>query len=125
MFTSGIHLLVRVTPEKRLTSTEVSEQLGVPRSTLRYWEKEFEEFLNTQEGKGKHRRYGPREIEILKEIKELLEVKKYTLAGAKRRMSVNQSVGSFEAVLGEAVREIEKGKPVKEVAGRLKKTLDL
>ncbi|MBI4773687.1 MAG: MerR family transcriptional regulator [Deltaproteobacteria bacterium] len=125
MFTSGIHLLLRVQPEKKFTSSEVSAQLNVPRSTLRYWEKEFADFISTQETSGKHRRYGPREVEILKEIKELLEVKKYTIAGAKRRMSVNRDVGSVEQVLGKAMQELDGGRPLNEVATKLKRKLDL
>jgi len=125
MFTSGIHLLLRIPPEKKFTSSEVSSQLDIPRSTLRYWEKEFADFIQTQETSGKHRRYGPREIEILKEIQDLLEVKKYTIAGAKRRMSVNRDVGSFEQVLGKAMKELDGGRPLNEVASKLKKKLDL
>ena len=125
MFTSGIHLLSRISPEKKFTSSEISAQLKIPRSTLRYWEKEFADFIQTQETSGKHRRYGPREIEVLKEIKELLDVKKYTIAGAKRRMAVNRDAGSFEQILGKAVKDLDGGRPLNEVASKLKKKLDL
>ncbi len=125
MFTSGLHLLINVPPEKKYTSTQVSSQLNVPRSTLRYWEKEFAEFISTQETSGKHRRYGPREIEVLKEIQDLLENKQYTIAGAKRRMRINRDNGSFERVLNRAVQEVEGGKTLSEVASRMKRRLDL
>ncbi len=57
---------------------------GVETHTLRYWEREFAEFLNPVRTKGGQRRYRPEDIEVLKEIKRLLKDELYTIAGAKR-----------------------------------------
>ena len=48
---------------------EVSEKLGVPKHTLRFWEKELNGFLVPQRTRGGQRRYTPANVAILAEIK--------------------------------------------------------
>lgn len=55
--------------------------------TIRYWEREFAEFLNPVRTEGGQRRYRREDIEVLKEIKRLLKEELYTIAGAKRALS--------------------------------------
>ena len=57
------------------TTTEVSELLDIPASTLRYWEEIFP-MLNPErnpgEGRNRRRRYTKTDVSIVKHIKELL-----------------------------------------------------
>jgi UDP-N-acetylglucosamine 4,6-dehydratase len=62
---------------------EVSERIGVPVSTLRFWETEFPNLVTPQRTNGGQRRYSDIEIEKLKKIKELLHVKSRTIEEAK------------------------------------------
>lgn len=64
---------------------EVSEMLGIPIYTLRYWEKEFPE-LDPQRVNN-HRRYTLADIEVVKRIKGLLYERKYRIEAAKEAMS--------------------------------------
>ena len=66
-------------------SGEVSEMLGIPIYTLRYWEKEFAG-LNPSRVNNQ-RRYTPADIEVVKRIKELLYERKYRIEAVKEAMS--------------------------------------
>lgn len=61
--------------------------IGVETHTIRYWEREFGEFLNPVRTAGGQRRYRREDIEVLMEIKRLLKEELYTVAGAKRILS--------------------------------------
>ncbi|MDM7461643.1 MAG: MerR family transcriptional regulator [bacterium] len=61
--------------------------VGVETHTIRYWEREFAEFLNPVRTQGGQRRYRREDIEVLLEIKRLLKEELYTIAGAKRTLS--------------------------------------
>ena len=109
-------MLPEVLLNKKLGIGEVSKYLGINISTLRYWEKEFHQFLRTSRTKGGQRRYTEENIKILQEIKYLLEVEKYTIDGVKRRMQLNRrNRKDFKTLLSEALEDIEKGGNKKEV----------
>jgi DNA-binding transcriptional MerR regulator len=48
---------------------EVSEKLGVPKHTLRFWEKELHGLIVPHRTRGGQRRYSPANVVILGEIK--------------------------------------------------------
>ncbi len=73
--------------EQRPVSISVASYLtGVESHTLRYWEREFSEFLRPIRSAGGQRRYRPEDIEVIREIKRLLKEEMYTIAGAKRKL---------------------------------------
>lgn len=55
--------------DKLLTIAEISKQVGIPESTVRYYRDKFEPFFPTV-GKGRNRRYRPEAIDIVKVIAE-------------------------------------------------------
>ncbi len=61
-----------------------SEMTGVEIHTLRYWEKEFAEFLQPIRTPGGQRRYRPADIESVEIINRLLREEMFSIAGAKR-----------------------------------------
>lgn len=65
---------------------EVSRLLGIEAHTLRYWEKEFRDFLRPRRVANKNRVYGEEDIATLKTIHTLLNVEMFTIAGARRQM---------------------------------------
>ena len=65
------------------TIGDVSEKTGVKSYILRYWEKEFP-FLQPVKNKAGHRLYTDRDVYIIKQIKELLYAKGYSIPGAKK-----------------------------------------
>jgi DNA-binding transcriptional MerR regulator len=64
---------------------EVSEIAGVKPHILRYWESEFTQ-LNPKKTRGAHRHYSRRDLDLVMEIKRLLQDEGYTVAGAKQRI---------------------------------------
>ena len=58
---------------------EVSEKLQVPKSTIRYWEKEFSDFIKPERTNGGQRRYSEQDIDNLHKIKDLLHYKNRTI----------------------------------------------
>ena len=62
---------------------KVSKKLEVPRSTIRYWEAEFPEFLNPKRTPGGQRRYSEEDIYNLRRIKKLLYQKNRSIDEAK------------------------------------------
>jgi len=62
---------------------KVGEKLEVPRSTIRYWEKEFPQLVNPKRTNGGQRRYSEQDINNLQKIKNLLHHKKRTIDQAR------------------------------------------
>jgi len=65
---------------------EVSEITGVPPYVLRYWESEFPALQPKKSGGGQ-RLYRKRDVVMVLEIKKLLYQERYTVAGARRRLT--------------------------------------
>ena len=62
---------------------EVSGQLNLNTSLIRYWESEFE-VLSLKKNKKGLRKYTEKDIEILKKIQSLLKDDGFTIEGAKK-----------------------------------------
>ena len=65
--------------------SEVSEMLGVKPHVLRYWETQFS-MLRPRKNRAGNRMYRPEELKLLSRIKELLYERRFTIAGARRRL---------------------------------------
>lgn len=77
----------KVPIEQRPVSISVASALaGVETHTLRYWEKEFAEFLSPGRTDGGQRRYTRDDIGVIMEIKRLLKDELYSIAGARRAL---------------------------------------
>lgn len=65
--------------------SEVSELVGVKPHVLRYWETQFS-MLRPRKNRAGNRMYRPEEIKMLLRIKDLLYARRFTIAGARRRL---------------------------------------
>lgn len=68
---------------------EVAEIIGVPQSTLRYWEKEFHE-LNPRRSSHNQRYYKPEDLEMLQIIHYLLHIKGLKVDAAREYLKHNK-----------------------------------
>lgn len=68
---------------------EVSEMLGVPPSTLRFWEKEFPQMLKPVRSTHNQRYYRPRDIENVKIIHFLIKNKGLKIEAARAYLRSN------------------------------------
>ena len=66
-----------------LTIEQVSQLTGVRKSTLRYWEKSFEEFLRPARTQSNRREYTMEDLDLVKTIKRLLEEEHLTSEGVR------------------------------------------
>ena len=64
---------------------EVAELANVEQHVLRYWEDEFET-LQPNKNRSGQRLYEKKDVELILEIKRLLHIDKYTIAGAKKKL---------------------------------------
>ena len=70
--------------------SEVAKMLELNESTLRYWEKEFPYLNPKTKGPSMVRQYTEKDIELIKLIKNLVKVRGYKLAAAKKIISSNR-----------------------------------
>jgi DNA-binding transcriptional MerR regulator len=76
--------------ERLFTIGQVTALTGVGRSTLRHWEREFHEFLDSVRTDGNQRRFTPDAVDRIEKIRELVEDHGLTLRGVKKRLDTLQ-----------------------------------
>ena len=89
-------------PESKLyrSISEVSDLVGVKPHVLRYWETQFS-MLRPKKNRAGNRMYRPEEVKLLMQIKELLYSRRFTIAGARRRLlDVRRDKETPQAELG-------------------------
>jgi len=64
-----------------------SQITGVEVHTLRYWEREFEGFLNPIRTSGGQRRYKTEDIATVFVLKQLLREEMFSIAGARKHLA--------------------------------------
>lgn len=69
-----------------LSIRDVSKMCNIPAHTIRYWEKEFKDYLSPSRTPGKQRRYADKDIQHVMNIKQLLWDEKYSIEGARRML---------------------------------------
>ncbi len=70
--------------EKAVSISMASEITQVEIHTLRYWEGEFQGYLNPIRTAGGQRRYRPEDIQTVFSLKRLLRDEMFSIAGAKK-----------------------------------------
>lgn len=81
---------------------EVCKLAGLESHVLRYWEGEFPG-LRPRKSRGGQRLYAPADIDLVLQIRDLLHVQGYTIAGARRRLNAAEELGAHEGGAPEAV----------------------
>ncbi|GMV37995.1 MAG: hypothetical protein AMXMBFR61_25030 [Fimbriimonadales bacterium] len=79
--------------EQAVPISVASRITGVEVHTLRYWEKEFPQYLRPIRTAGGQRRYRPEDISSIFQIRKLLKDEMFSIAGARRvlRMEADRS----------------------------------
>ena len=97
---------------------EVAKLVGVQPHVLRYWEREVSS-IKPGKTAANQRRYRRRDVELFRETKRLLYDEKFTLAGAKQRLS---EIGSgrldLEPKESDSQEAAAHGVPAKEIASQ-------
>ena len=87
------------------TIGEVAQMFGLNESTLRYWEQEFPSLKPKVSGPAKIRQYQEKDIEEIRVIHNLVKVRGFKLAAAKKmlnqnRKGVDKMADVLEALIG-------------------------
>jgi DNA-binding transcriptional MerR regulator len=91
-------------PEETLYSiAQVNAITGVAKPTIRFWEKEFKDFLNPLRTEGNQRRYSRSDIEVIERINHLVRNEGFTLDGARRKLDA-ELVAEHHAALPSEVQ---------------------
>jgi len=85
---------------------QVNAITGIPKPTIRYWEKEFHEFLDPPRTTGNQRRYDDRAIADLERVNYLVKVQGYTIDGARRKLDLIRKVERGDAPNSDPVAEL-------------------
>ena len=93
--------------KKYYSIREVADQLKVPQSTLRFWEKEIS-ILKPGKSAGGTRRYVQKDIDLLKQIKFLIEDQHLTLAGVNERLATRRDIDEKRMMVIEKLKEVRK-----------------
>ena len=72
------------------TIGEVAQMFGLNESTLRYWEQEFPSLRPKVSGPAKIRQYQEKDIEEIRVIHNLVKVRGFKLAAAKKMLNQNR-----------------------------------
>jgi DNA-binding transcriptional MerR regulator len=115
MFTDTIEVIENKKEEMLVSIRDAARIIGVPPHTIRYWEKEFSEYLVAPRTNGKQRRYGDLQIYKLRMIFKMLKEDGYSIAGARRalakqnqaaNLSNSQANGTLETLSTEMAEKI-------------------
>ena len=86
--------------------SEVAELVDVKPHVLRYWETQFS-MLRPRKNRAGNRMYRPDEVRMLLRIKELLYQRRFTIAGARRRLlEARKEPPQVEIGFGDAVNKV-------------------
>lgn len=87
MYADTMELVENKKEEPLISIRDAAKIIGVPPHTIRYWEKEFSDFLVAPRTLGKQRRYGDQQLHKLRTIFRMLKEEGYSIAGAKRALA--------------------------------------
>lgn len=73
-----------------LSIDQVSQLTGVKKTTLRYWEKEFSDYLQPARTATKRRQYSLEEVDKVEVLRKLIEEEKYKSAGVRLKLGLDQ-----------------------------------
>ena len=76
---------------KLYSISQVHALTGVPKPTLRFWEREFKDYIEPLRTPGNQRRYDDDTVDRIKTINHLVKVEGYTLEGARKKLEAIES----------------------------------
>jgi DNA-binding transcriptional MerR regulator len=93
---------------------EVSRLTGVPAHTIRFWEKDFNQYVRPAKTPGGQRRYCAGDIEMIKRIRQLRYQDKYTISGTLEELQREDKRGFAGVSYSGAIDDVREVFRVKE-----------
>ncbi|MDR0355670.1 MAG: MerR family transcriptional regulator [Deltaproteobacteria bacterium] len=88
-----------------LNIDQVSQMTGVKKTTLRYWEKEFSDYLKPERTDSRRRQYSLEEVEKVAVLKQLIEEEKYKSAGVRLKLGLGGGITAVDVAAATAAAE--------------------
>lgn len=85
---------------------QVNAITGIPKPTIRYWEKEFQDYLEPLRTTGNQRRYDEKSISDLEKVNYLVKVQGYTIEGARRKLDLLRKIEKSEVPPSDPIAEL-------------------
>jgi DNA-binding transcriptional MerR regulator len=85
---------------------QVNAITGIPKPTIRYWEKEFNDFLDPLRTTGNQRRFDEKTIADLEKINYLVKVQGYTIEGARRKLDLLRKIETSDVPPSDPLAEL-------------------
>ena len=98
MYADTMEMVESKKEEPLVSIRDAAKIIGVPPHTIRYWEKEFSDFLVAPRTLGKQRRYGDMQLHKLRTIFRMLKEEGYSIAGAKRALAKQNQAANIGSV---------------------------
>lgn len=102
------HELPPIPGKRYFTIGEVSELCAVKPHVLRYWEQEFPK-LQSVKRRGNRRYYQRHDVQLIRDIRNLLYVEGFTISGARNRLSQDVTAPGAAPDRREALRLLAAG----------------
>jgi UDP-N-acetylglucosamine 4,6-dehydratase len=83
--------LSRLFYKKELSIDNIHNLTGIPKSKIRFWEKNFAEYLKPNRTDGGQRRYTSEDLEKIVRINNLLNQERFTIEGARQRLGIGSA----------------------------------
>jgi len=83
--------------ERLLTIGQLTALTGVRKSTIRHWEREFNDFLQSVRTDGNQRRFPAEAVDKVEKIKVLVEEQGLTLRGVRQKLEQNHRTSEAQA----------------------------
>ncbi|MDP8205997.1 MAG: MerR family transcriptional regulator [Candidatus Electryonea clarkiae] len=80
-----------ITSSKLYSIGQVHAITGIPKPTLRFWEKEFASYLKPFRTPGNQRRYNDLSVKLIERIDRLVHREGYTLDGARKKLAAEEA----------------------------------
>lgn len=104
--------------------SEVCSQTGLEPHVLRYWETEFSQ-LRPKKNRAGNRAYREKDIEVIKYIKYLLYDEKFTIPGAKKKMSETKEITPEQLKLDLSEPQVADADMITEIKKELSSILEI
>lgn len=90
-----------------VTIKEAARRTGLPASTIRFYDQQFEEFLAVKRGAGRRRLFTPQAVQRLLDIQRLLKDEGLSLRQTRQALAGQGAPGAAVAPAPEAAGQVE------------------
>lgn len=93
-------------PQELLSIQEVASQTGIPPATIRYYDQQFEEYLQVKRGSGRRRLFSPQAVERLLAVRRMLKDEGLSIRQVRQKLSGGAPLGPSSGETAQLRQEV-------------------